>query len=140
MPPGSSPKKILVVDDDPEMCIFLGHLLDLGGYQNMSAPDGPQGLQRLHQECPGFIMLSLIFDRFGRLQMLNELKEDERFQEIPVVLMSDIEQKYLYQLRILPQISAKGYAHRPDGFLTRPPEADDLFSLLHKLGQPAQSY
>lgn len=133
MPPGSSPKKVLVVDDDPEMCIFLGHLLDLGGYQNRSASDATEGLQRLNQECSSLILLSLMFDRFGQLQMLNELKEDERFREIPVVLVSHIEENYLYQLRILPQISAKGYAHRPDGFLTRPPEADDLFSLLDKL-------
>ncbi|MFO7876699.1 MAG: hypothetical protein R6U55_08985 [Desulfovermiculus sp.] len=120
------------------MRIFLGHLLDLGGYQNMSAPGATEGLQRLNQECPGLILLSLMYDRFGQLQMLNELKGDDRFREIPVVLMSSIEENYLYQLRILPQISAKGFAHRPDGFLTRPPEAEDLFSLLGKLGQTPQ--
>ncbi|MFW6216295.1 MAG: response regulator [Desulfohalobiaceae bacterium] len=135
MHPCSQSKKVLVVDEDPEMRIFLSHLLELGGFQAITAVDALEGLQRLEEEAPDLILLAVMFDSSGRLIMFQDIKQDERFQDIPLVLISNIEKRHLYQLRILPQVPGKGLLSRPDGVLARPPEAEELLGVLKRLSQ-----
>ncbi len=129
----SKKKKVLVVDDEPDMRIFLARLLELGGYEPISAGSAAEGFEILARDRPDLIVLAVMFDREGRLQMLEDLKEDERFRRIPVVLVSSIDQKTLYKLRALPGVSRRGFLPRPDGILAKPPEADDLLGLLRSL-------
>lgn len=133
MHPSPPRKKVLVVDEDTEMRIFLGHLLELGGIQAVTAASATEGFQKLDQERPDLILLSAMFNDHGELKMLKQLKQNESFQEIPVVLISSIEQRLFYQLRILPQIPGQGFAWQPDGFLSRPPEAEELLGLVNRL-------
>lgn len=128
-------KKVLIVDEDPEMRILLGHLLELGEYKPVIALDAEEGFQKLLQESPDLILLAVMLDSRGRLKMFQEIKQDERFRHIPVVLMSAVEEKHLYQLRVLPQVSGTGLLPRPDGFLPRPPEVEELLRLVDRLSQ-----
>ncbi|MFO8032176.1 MAG: hypothetical protein R6U22_06500, partial [Desulfohalobiaceae bacterium] len=118
---------------DSDMRIFLTHLLELGGFQTIPAADPQEGFQRLEEETPDLILLSVMFDSRGHLLMFEDLKQDERFQEIPVILMSNIEKRHLYQLRILPQVPRQDLLLRPEGFLSRPPEAEELLGVISRL-------
>jgi len=129
----SEVKKVLIVDDDPEMRILLGHLLELGEYQPIIARDTEDGFQKLLQESPDVILLAVMLDSQGRLKMFQEIKQDERFRHIPVVLISAVEERHLYQMRVLPQLSGTGLLPRPDGVLVRPPEMEELLRLVHRL-------
>lgn len=131
----SKNKKILIVDEDPEMRIFLGHLLEMGEFKPIFALDAEDGFQKLALETPDVVLLAVKLDANGRLQMFEEIKQDERFRHIPVVLISAIEERHLYQLRILPQLSRMGFLARPDGFLPKPPEVEELLSLIERLSQ-----
>ncbi len=128
-------KKVLIVDEDPEMRIFLGHLLELGEYQPIIALDAEDGFQTLLRENPDVILLAVMLDSQGRLKMFQQIKQDERFRHIPVVLMSAVEERHLYQLRILPQLSGSGLLPRPDGVLIRPPEVEELLREVHRLSR-----
>ncbi len=133
MHPFSQNKKILVVDEEPEMRIFLGHLLEEGGFHPMLATDARDGLQKLMQDPPKVILLAVMLDSEGHLRMFREIKGDERFRHIPVAIISTIKQRHLYQLRILPQLCRSGILPQPEGFLPRPPEAEELLGLVHRL-------
>lgn len=131
----SKNKKILIIDEDHEMGIFLGHLLEMGEFNPVIALDSEDGFRKLVQETPDVILLAVKLDSSGRLQMFEEIKQDKRFQHIPLVLISALEERHLYQLRILPQLSNTGFLSRPDGFLPRPPEVEELLSLVERLSQ-----
>ena len=128
-------KKVLIVDEDPEMRILLGHLLELGEYLPIIALDAEDGFQKLLQERPDVILLAVMLDSQGRLKMFEGIKQDERFRHIPVVLMSAVEERHLYQLRVLPQLSGSDLLPRPEGFLGRPPEVEELLRLVHRLSR-----
>ena len=118
------------------MRIFLSRLLELGGYEPVLAGMTEEGLEKAEQEWPGLIVLSAVFDRKGILQMLDDLKMDERFKHIPVVLLSTLDKKTLFQLRALPGATRGSFQPRPEGFLPKSPEADELPGLLRSLTEP----
>ena len=133
MHPASLRKRVLVVDDEPDERIFLTRLLEGGGYESILASDASEGLKKAVQERPDFIVLAVMFDHHGNLLMFDDLKLDETLKHIPVVLLSSIEQKTLHQLRSLPGVSRGGFLARPEGFLAKPPEADELLGVLKAL-------
>ena len=135
MHPAAFRKKVLVVDDEPEERIFLSRLLELGGYEPLLASTATEGLTRAMWERPDLIVLAVMFDQRGNLQLFDDLKLDAKLKHIPVVLLSSIDKKTLYQLRALPGASRTGCLSRPEGFLAKPPEADELLGLLGTLTQ-----
>jgi len=137
MSPGAPGKKVLVVDDEPDERIFLSRLLELGGYEPVLAADAAEGLEKAMRERPDFIVLAVMFDQHGSLMMFDDLKLNSRLKHIPVVLLSSIDQKTLYQLRAFPGFSRGGFLTKPEGFLDKPPEAEELLGVLKALDKRA---
>jgi CheY-like chemotaxis protein len=135
MRPSAPGKKVLVVDDEPDERIFLCRLLELGGYESMLASDATEGLDMAVRERPDLILLAVMFDHHGNLLLFDDLKLDTTLKQIPVVLLSSIDKKTLFQLRALPGAPRGGFLLRPEGFLGKPPEADELLGLLNTLTQ-----
>lgn len=125
-----------MIDDDAEDRIFLSRLLEAGGYVPLVAEGAREGLEKALREGPDFIVLSVMFDGKGDLVLFDDLKLRKELKHIPVILLSSIDQKTLFQLRSLPGVSRGGFQVRPEGFLARPPEADDLLKLLKSLKAP----
>ena len=53
-------KKILVIDDEPEMVTFLATLLEDNGYEILTATDGDEGLTKIKNEKPDLVSLDLL--------------------------------------------------------------------------------
>jgi len=87
-PPGSSPlrtgqpersamKKVLVVDDDPEVAQSLRFALRSEGYQVLVARDGNQGLALAETEQPDLAILDLMMPKRSGFLVLEKLRENE---------------------------------------------------------------
>jgi CheY-like chemotaxis protein len=135
MPLSGPRKKVLVVDDEPDERILLCRLLELGGYESVLASSADEGLKMAVRERPDLIVLAVMFDHHGDLLLFDDLKLDASLKHIPVVLLSSIDKKTLFQLRALPGAPRGGFLLRPEGFLAKPPEADELLGLLNTLTQ-----
>jgi len=66
-------KKILVVDDDPDIVLMLTDRLEALGYNTVTAYDGEQALECLQREEPGLVLLDLEMPRLSGIQMLQRL-------------------------------------------------------------------
>ena len=66
-------KKILVVDDDPDIVLMLTDRLKALGYTPVSAHDGEQALEVLETEEPGLMLLDLEMPRLSGMQVLERL-------------------------------------------------------------------
>jgi DNA-binding response OmpR family regulator len=81
-------KKILIVEDDPEM-IELGELfLGKAGYQVLSALGGEAGLDVLHREPVDLVLLDIMMAGVDGWQVLRLMRAHERWQKIPVIVVS----------------------------------------------------
>lgn len=82
------PKKILVVDDEPELVAMVKMRLEANQYQVVTATDGAEGLAKALEELPDLILLDIAMPKMDGLQVLRQLKHDRRTRRIPVIMLT----------------------------------------------------
>ena len=82
------PKRILIVDDEPDAISYIGSILEDNGYDYLSADDGEEGLELAKKEKPDMILLDLIMPGKSGMLMFQELKKDPELGKIPVIVVS----------------------------------------------------
>ncbi len=83
-------KKILVIEDDPDIREVISVLLSIEGFEVVSSPDGQDGLDYLHSAAtlPDVILLDLVMPVKDGYQFRREQIQDERLSNIPVIVMT----------------------------------------------------
>ncbi len=84
-------KKILFIEDEATLQKTIGETLRKEGYKVLSALDGETGLRLAQQELPDLILLDLILPKMHGLDLLAKLREDEKTKDIPVIVLTNIE-------------------------------------------------
>lgn len=79
-------KKILIVDDEPEMRIALETTLQRENYQLVCAEDGKQALEQFENQVFDLVLTDVRMPKLNGLELLREVKE--RSPETPVVMMT----------------------------------------------------
>ena len=82
------PKKILIVDDEPDAISFICSVLEENDYHHISAENGEEGLELAKKEKPDMILLDLIMPGKSGIIMFQELKKDPKLGKIPVIVVS----------------------------------------------------
>src|SRR5690349_21474000 len=84
------PSRILVADDDASLVRTLTWILKAHGYQVSTAPGGEGLLGRLEEERPDLLLLDIMMPKIDGLQLLERLKGDERYRDLPVLMVSSM--------------------------------------------------
>ena len=92
---GSTKKRILVIDNDPDAVYLLQENLNQENYVIMGARNGQEGLQKAVSEQPQVILLDVILPVVDGWQILRELKGNPLTAEIPVILLTIVDKKAL---------------------------------------------
>jgi DNA-binding response OmpR family regulator len=74
-------KKVLLVDDDPEIIEAIRYALESRGYQIFIARDGNQGLAMAEREDPDLVILDMMMPKRSGFLVLEKLR---RTREVPV--------------------------------------------------------
>ena len=81
-------KKILIVEDEPDMRELLRVHLATSGYEVFVASDGEEGMEETKSVGPDLIILDLMMPRIGGYEVCARLKTDQRFQHIPILMFT----------------------------------------------------
>ncbi len=82
------PKRVLVVDDDPNSADLLRQFLPESDFILETAMDGVAGLKAIEQNCPDILLLDLIMPRLDGFGVIERLRADPRTQGLPIVVIS----------------------------------------------------
>src|SRR3989475_3576243 len=82
--------KILVADDDQSLVRTLTWILKENGYDVVVAPGGEGLLVRVEEERPNLLLLDIMMPKTDGLQLLARLKADDRFRDLPVLMISSM--------------------------------------------------
>ena len=115
-------KKILIVDDNPNMSSLLSEMLDVFDYDSVRAADGQQALSELVQGGFSMIITDMRMPNMTGMELLQEVKT--LYPKIPVVLISGYGGS---------DIESQASAHKADGFLGKPLMMSDIERLLNRL-------
>ncbi len=124
----SDPRRtILVVDDDPDTRDFFITVLEDSGYATVSARDGNEALQRLGEGLPDLVTLDITMPEKSGVGVYRTLKEDDRFARVPVIIITGVSDDFKQF------ISTRRHVPPPDGYLSKPVEAEQLAGLVGEL-------
>lgn len=84
-------KKVLMIDDDPEIIEAVTNVLDAKGYDVISASNGKDGVEKAKAENPDIILLDVMMTTKSEgFDVAREMHEDENARNIPVIIMTGI--------------------------------------------------
>ncbi len=89
----SSPKKILIIEDDVFLSELMAKKLIEEGFDVVKAVNGEEGVEMAQKENPDLILLDLILPGMDGFDILEKIKEDPETSSIPVVILSNLGQR-----------------------------------------------
>jgi two-component system alkaline phosphatase synthesis response regulator PhoP len=81
-------KKIMVVDDDPDILYTVRIILERGGYGVIRASSGRECLDILDREIPDLILLDIMMPGMDGWDVLKEIRRREDLKTIPVAMLT----------------------------------------------------
>ena len=139
MVPGNKVPKILVMDDEPDMQIFLTNLLLSGGFNPILVQSGKDPLKHIEKENPALIIICVVKYRDTKIRVYRELKSDDVLKKIPVIMLSNIDRRTFFHHHKFKSPAYGGALPEPEAYLVKPPEAEELMSLVTRLTQMSKS-
>lgn len=81
-------KKILIVDDEPDILRLTVIRLEGLGYEILQAIDSESALELLKKKRPDLILLDLLLPQMQGDELCKKLKSDIKFKDIPIILFT----------------------------------------------------
>ncbi len=81
-------KRILVVDDEPDLIQVVRVTLQTKGYTVEDATDGQEALRKIERNRPDLVLLDLMMPVMSGLEVVRRLKKNEETRDIPIIVMS----------------------------------------------------
>ena len=126
-------KKILIVDDELDVRIYVGTLLETSGYEPISARNGREGLLKAKQVSPDLIILDVMMPKAGGVSMYRELKADQQLRDIPVIMLTGVgEKSFSHYLKML-RLKIEDPIPQPNAYLEKPLDHEKLLELVKEI-------
>ncbi len=122
-------KKILVVDDDPDLVEATSIILKTKNYDVSAAYDGVEGLEKARNEKPDLIVLDVMMPEKDGYTLCKELKADPDLSRIPVLLLTAVV-SHISTTRFTQQM---GMETEADDFIDKPVEPQVLVERIEAL-------
>jgi two-component system phosphate regulon response regulator PhoB len=128
-------KKILVLDDEPDVVTYLVSLFEDNDYAVVSAMDGKEGMEKVKSEKPDLITLDISMPEKSGIRFYREMKSDPELKEIPIVVVTGVSstqdggtgkdfERFL---------STRTQVPPPDAFIMKPIDEAELLGTVQKL-------
>ena len=117
-------KKILIVDDEPDILEFLQYNLRKEGYQVVTAPDGQQAIYTAEKEKPHLILLDIMMPEMDGVEACRQLRARKEFDDTPIAFLTARDEDFS-------QIAALDVGG--DDYITKPIKPRVLVSRINAL-------
>ena len=126
--------KILVVDDEQDMRIFVSTVVETLGFDPKVAKDGLEALEEARLNPPVLVILDVMMPKIDDgIQTYRQFRTDPSLAHIPIIMLSAIAKKtFLHSIKMLsprqgPQLP------EPEAYMEKPPDANELSRLITEL-------
>lgn len=125
-PPPAGPRRILVVDDEPEIRTLVRTMLEKKGFAVELAADGAEGLAKAEALLPDLVLLDAMLPKIHGFDVCRRIKSAPKTRRIPVVMMTAIYRGWRFAQDARETYGAEDYVEKPfrlDDLLRRIEEA-----------------
>lgn len=123
-------KRVLVVDDELDMRIFISTLLETNGYKPLTAEDGIKGLEIARKQKPSLIILDVMMPKESGISLYRDLKQEPSLKDVPVIMLSALSRKtFFHSQKVLDEYRGEKIPE-PVAYIEKPPEPDELLEAV----------
>ncbi|MCW3134757.1 MAG: response regulator [Methanophagales archaeon] len=83
-------KTIMIVDDEPDVLLSVGQILEANNYRTIKAKDGHECLEKLKEEIPDVLLLDIMMPGLTSKEILNAIEKDSRFAGIKIIFLTAV--------------------------------------------------
>ena len=126
-------KKILIVDDEPDIVSYLEMILQDSGYETLVAKNGNQAWELVRQETPDLVTLDISMPEASGTRFYKDLKTDPDLSSTPVFIVTAVTgfggdergyEKFISRGRLVPA---------PEGFFPKPIDREEFLAAVENL-------
>ena len=127
-------KRILVVDDESDIRIFVSTVVETIGFEPIEATNGSEAVEKARITKPRLVILDIMMPKIeDGIKTYQQFRTDANLADIPIIMLSAIAKKtFFHTLRMLnPQ---KGDpVPEPEAYMEKPPDASELIKLIENI-------
>ncbi len=130
--------RVLVVDDEMHLRLYIQAVFDTAGYETATARDGEEGLKKAQEFRPDLVSLDLMMPGQGGIRLYQRLKADPELGRAGVLVVSAIgNQAFRHSLALLragggAEVDGGGLPE-PDGYVEKPPRPEALLAEAERI-------
>lgn len=117
-------RRILIVDDEPNIVISLEYLMKREGYETAVAADGEAAIASLSEKPPDLVVLDVMLPKLNGFEVCRQIRADPRWRGVRVLMLT---------ARGRDTEVAKGLGVGADAYVTKPFSTKDLVALVKHL-------
>jgi len=117
-------RKILIIDDDPQLCQLLTDILESHGFTSHVANNTDEAFKKLYAVKPDLILLDVWLPTIGGLEFCRQLRNDDQTHHIPIIMLT-IQDKEMDKVT--------GLEMGADDFITKPFSQRELLARIQAL-------
>ncbi len=117
-------KKILIVEDEPDVLSVLAARLEGAGFEILAAEDSYRGMEKIRKELPDLIILDLMLPAGGGVNLLRKIRVLEKTRDLPVIILTGLRDQ-----KIKNEITDIGV----QGYFLKPYEPEELIGSIRAL-------
>ncbi len=81
-------KKILVVDDEEDICRLISRALENEGYEVYGAFDGKEALSKVYDVSPDLVVMDVLMPKMNGYQASEQIRKDPLYRELPILMLT----------------------------------------------------
>ncbi len=85
-------KRILIIDDEPELAQLISIFLGTAGFEVLSTYDGRQALEMLERLPPDLVICDMVMPVMDGVATIQAIRSNPRMRSIPIIMLSAREQ------------------------------------------------
>ncbi len=125
-----SSKKILIIDDEPDVVVYLTTVLESNGYESYSAGDIKSALQLVKEVHPDLICLDIMIPKETGISFYVKLRKEKEFNNVPVIIISGIIETEKFNFRsYVKDVSIQP----PEYFMEKPIDVEKYIQKIKEL-------
>jgi DNA-binding response OmpR family regulator len=117
-------KKVLIVDDEPNIIVPLQFLMEQNGYDVIVAATGEEAMAALAANRPDLILLDIMLPGIDGYQVCQTIRANQKWQDVKIIFISAMGREVDI---------AKGLALTADDYITKPFAITDVVEKVNHL-------
>jgi DNA-binding response OmpR family regulator len=85
------PTKILITEDEQELCQLLKASMENAGYEVVTANNGREAVERVKAEAPDVVLMDVMMPEMNGFEAMRALKDNPSTAHIPVVMLTGLD-------------------------------------------------